>query len=87
MLTYALIGLSLVLVGVTGLQFSYLFYVDRLYRERQKYLRTLEGKYARLSKRLDAAEQRIAEQNEILTEVYPEYFVDDDNWADVLDDH
>lgn len=31
MLMYALIGLSLVLVGIVGLQFTYLFWIDRVY--------------------------------------------------------
>src|SRR5437588_448648 len=43
MFLYALIGLVLVLVGIAGLQFTYLFYVDRLYRERQKYILTVEN--------------------------------------------
>ena len=72
MLIYALIGLWLVLVGVAGLQFSYLFYVDRIYRERKKYLQSLEHKCASLAERLDAAETRVAEQNELLRVLIPE---------------
>ena len=83
---YFLIGLSLVLVGIVGLQFTYMFYVDRMYRERKTYLRDLERKHARLAERLDAAERRIAEQNELLEAIYPELGQDDEVWADVIED-
>lgn len=86
MLMYFLIGLSLVLVGIVGLQFSYLFYVDRLYRERKAYLRVLEQKYARLAERLKAAERRAAEQSDLLETAYPELGKEDEAWADVIED-
>lgn len=85
MLIYALIGLSLVLVGVAGLQFSYLFYVDRLFRERKAYLRLLEQKCSRLTDRLGAAERRVAEQNELLETIYPGLGKEDEAWSDVID--
>lgn len=75
MLMYVLIGLCLVLVGVTGLQFTYLAYVDRLNRERRKYLQALESKYAVLSERLAKAEHRLAEQAESV-----------ESWAEVIED-
>ena len=86
MLVYALIGLSLVLVGIAGLQFTYLFYVDRLYRERKKYLRSLEQGCARLTARLEKAEAKLAEQNALLETIYPELGVDDETWADVIEE-
>ncbi len=86
MLMYALIGLCLVLVGVAGLQFSYLFYVDRIYRERKKYLQSLERKYARLTERLDAAEKHVAEQNDLLRVLIPAPGIEDEAWADVIED-
>ncbi len=86
MLMYFLIGLSLVLVGIVGLQFSYMFYVDRMYRERRSYLRSLEKKYARLKDRLAAAEQRVAEQNELLETMYPDLGKEDEVWADVIEE-
>lgn len=79
MLMYALIGLSLVLTGVAGLQFTYLFYVDRIYRERCRYLRSLEKKHADMTVRLETAERRVAEQNELLGIV-------DEPWADVIEE-
>ena len=86
MLMYFLIGLSLVLLGIVGLQFSYLFYVDRIYQQRRAYLRDLESKHARLTERLEAAERRIADQNDLLADIYPELGTEEEVWAEVIDD-
>ena len=84
MLMYFLIGLCLVLVGVAGLQFTYLFYVDRLNRERRKYLTALEHKCSDLAARLSRAERRADEQDELLEAVYGKK--EDEAWADVIED-
>lgn len=86
MLMFFLIGLSLVLVGIVGLQFSYMFYVDRMYRERRSYLRDLERKYARVSELLAAAERRVAEQYDLLETIYPDLGKEDEVWADVIEE-
>ena len=86
MLLYVLIGLSLVLLGIAGLQFTYLFYMDRLYRERKDYTQLLEHKCARLNDRLEAAEQKIARQSEMLAALRVESGMEDEVWADVIDD-
>ena len=86
MLMYALIGLSLVLTGIAGLQFSYLFYVDRIYRERIKYLRSLEKKCSSLTDRLETAERRVAEQDDLLATLRLETGREDEAWADVIED-
>lgn len=86
MLMYALIGLSLVLLGVAGLQFTYLFYVDRLYRERTRYLQDLEQRHAQLALRLENAERSLAEQNELLEAAYTGSGKEDEAWADVIED-
>lgn len=86
MLMYFLIGLSLVLVGIVGLQFTYMFWVERMYKERRAYLRQLEGKYARQSERLANAERRLNEQNDLLQTVYPEFGKEDEVWADVIEE-
>jgi len=78
MLMYFLIGLSLVLLGIAGLQFTYLFYVDTLYRQRKQYMQTLEHKLAVANKRLEEAEQLLAQQNEMVDE--------EEAWADVIED-
>ena len=84
MFMYFLIGLCLVLVGVAGLQFTYLFYIDRLNHERRKYLKLLEHKCSNLAARLELAEQRIAEQDELLETVY--HKKEDEAWADVIEE-
>jgi len=86
MLIYVLIGLSLVLVGIVGLQFSYLFYVDRILKERKKYLRSLEQRHARLTERLESAEARIAEQDDLLETAFPKLEREEEVWADVIED-
>jgi len=86
MLLYVLIGLSLVLLGIAGLQFTYLFYVDGLYRERRHYIQTLEQKCQQLNSRLEAAERRITRQNEMLAALSQEPATEDEIWADVIED-
>jgi len=83
---YALIGLCLVLVGIAGLQFSYLYYVDRLYRERRKYLREVEQRNSRLAMELQAAEKRLAEQQQLLNKAYPEIAIGDEVWAEIIEE-
>ncbi len=83
MLLYALICLSLALVGVAGLQFTYLFYLDRLDRERKKCIREVEHKCRQLTVRLEEAETRIAEQDALIETLSPE---SEEAWADVIDD-
>jgi hypothetical protein len=86
MLIFVLIGLSLVLAGLAGLQFIYLFYVDRLNRERRQYLKDLEKKCSRLTGRLEAAEARIREQDDLLEAAYPGMRRGDEVWADVIEE-
>ncbi|MFL6375444.1 MAG: hypothetical protein ACJ73D_12310 [Pyrinomonadaceae bacterium] len=84
MLMYVLIGLCLVLLGIAGLQFSYLAYADRMNRERRKYLKALEAKHTDLAARLADAEHCIAEQNELLEQLSPG--ITEESWADVIED-
>ena len=85
MLLYFLIGLSLVLLGIAGLQFTYLFYVDRILKERKHYLHTVEQKCQRLTNKLEEAERQIAHQNDLLASMSPETR-EDELWAAVIDD-
>ena len=85
MLVYALIGVCLVLLGVAGLQFSYLFYIDRIYRERRKYLQSLEQRCAGLELKLAKAEKRAADLSLRLADLEPVSPVEDDSWADVIE--
>jgi len=83
MLYYVLIGLSLALTGVAALQLMYLFYLDRMDKERKNRVAELERRCRNLTRRLKDAESRIAEQDELISTLYEE---DDDRWADVLED-
>ena len=86
MLVFVLIGLSLVLLGVVGLQFTYMFYVERMYTERRKHMRTLERKAEELTGKLETAQQRLLEQDELLKNAYPELRNTEEAWADVIED-
>ncbi len=86
MLVYALIGLVLVLTGVAGLQFSYLFYHDRMDILRRKHLRQLERRVEFLTEQLRAADEQIAEQERVIEMFAPMPATDGDHWADVIDE-
>ena len=83
MLSYVLIGLSLALTGVAGLQLMYMFYLDRIDKERKKRVAELERRCRILTRRLEDAERQIEHQDEMIATLYEE---DDESWADVLDD-
>lgn len=84
LMMYALILLSLALLGIAGLQFTYLFYLDKVDKERKKLINKLESECRRLSGRLHEAEAKIAEQEELLSKIYPE--TGEEVWADVIDE-
>ena len=67
---YVLIGLSLSLACVAGLQFFYMLYLERISGERKKRISELERHSKHLARRLSEAEQRIVEQNEVLETMY-----------------
>jgi hypothetical protein len=82
---FLLIGLVLVLVGVSGLQFSYMFYVDRLNRARSRHLRDLERRCLRLTESLDAARSTIAERDDLIRRYFADGAEGEDVWAEVID--
>ena len=81
---YALICLSLALLGIAGLQFTYLFYLDRVDKERKKLIHQLEVECRRLSTRLADAEARVAEQDLLLNKLLVE--TNDEMWADIIEE-
>ena len=85
MLLYVLIGLCLALAGVAGLQLMYLFYLDRLDKQRKLHVHRLEAECKRLAKRLAETENELGMKNEILAVAYPG-FEDEEAWADVIDE-
>ena len=84
MMLYVLIGLSLSLSGVAGLQFFYLIYLERISREQKKRIRELERHAKYLSKRVNEAERQISEQNEMLETFFDEN--EEEVWADLIED-
>lgn len=89
MMWYVLIGLSLSLAGVAGLQFFYLVYMERMDREHKKRIHELERHTKYLTNRLNAAEHQIAEQNDVLENFFDdsdEEELEDEVWADVIED-
>lgn len=83
---YVLIGLSLSLVSVAGLQFFYMTYLERLDREHKKRIRELERHTKYLTGKLHAAESKINEQNNLLESFFDEFEDEDEVWADVIED-
>ncbi len=83
---YVLIGLSLSLAGVAGLQFFYLLYLERINHEQKKRIYELERHSKHLSKRLIEAEKQIEEQNEILENIFDDSDEEEVVWADVIED-
>ena len=86
MLVFVLIGLSLVLLGIVGLQFTYMFYVERMYNERRKHMQALEHKAEHLTEQLEAAKDQLASQDELIRTAYPELRRDEEMWAEVIDE-
>ena len=86
MLYYVLLGLCFALVGIAGLQFIYMFYIDRIDRERKKRIVQLERQCKELSLKLSQAEFRIAEQKEVIEslEVFDGH--GEETWADVIEE-
>lgn len=82
---YVLIGLSLSLLGVAGLQFFYLIYLERIDGEQKKRIRELERHCKTLSTRVSEAEQKISDQNNLLENFFDE-FEEEEIWADVIED-
>lgn len=87
MMSFILIGVSLTLASFAGLQFFYLFYLERVSNEHKKRIRELEHHCKYLSKRLNEAESQLVEQNELLETFYDEFEDEDEEvWADVIDE-
>ena len=87
MLYYVLIGLCFSLVGVAGLQLTYLFYLDRIDRERKKRLAELEHRASDLLSKLTAARRVIEEQRERIENLELLQSRSEEVWADVLEEN
>ncbi len=84
---FVLIGISLTLASFAGLQFFYLFYLERVSHEHKKRIKELEHHCKYLGKRLNEAETQIVEQNELLETFYEEFDDEEEEvWADVIEE-
>lgn len=82
---YVLICLSLSLAGVAGLQFFYLVYLERMDKVLKNRLHEVERQNKYLKLRLRDAELQIAEQAKLIETVYEDE-IDEDVWADVIEE-
>lgn len=85
MLFYVVTCVALILTGIAGLQMAYMFYLDRLDKERKKRLRQLERRCKSLAYRLEQAERRIQEQDSLIDTIHLNRD-DDETWADIIED-
>ena len=86
MLMYVLIGLCLSLAGVAGLQLMYMFYLDRLDRQRKRHVHKLETECRRLANLLAETERELKIKSELVSVAYPEFEDEEEAWADLIED-
>ncbi len=79
---YVLICISLTFVGIAGMQFLYLAYLERIELEHKKRIRELERYCKQLTQKLKDAEFQIAEQSKLIEKFYE----NEEVWADVIED-
>lgn len=87
MLYYVLIGLCFSLLGVAGLQLMYLFYLDRMDRERKKRIVELESRCKMLSAKLSTAQNTIEQQEERIENLEVFQNRNEEAWADVIEEN
>ncbi|KXK04206.1 MAG: hypothetical protein UZ17_ACD001000901 [Acidobacteria bacterium OLB17] len=86
MFTYVLIGLLFVLAGVVGLQLTFMFYIERLYKMRVEHTKQLERDARHLRDKIEFLERNLAERNSLLERHGIEVEAADEAWADIIDD-
>ena len=80
---YVLICISLTFVGIAGMQFLYLAYLERIEIEHKKRIRELEKHCRALTQKLREAEFQIAEQSRLIEDFYEN---EEEVWAEVIED-
>jgi uncharacterized membrane protein len=100
MLTYILICISLSLLGLSTIEFLYLFYLERIEKERQKKIIELEQRCKILTERLKQAEQNIQRQILVIEALHKKQSeleisdfnveiideIDEEEWAEYIED-
>ncbi len=81
---YVLITLCLTFVGIAGMQFLYVFYLENVTREHKKYIKELEHRCMHLNDRLYETELKLKYPESTLES---EFIEDKDEvWADVIEE-
>jgi hypothetical protein len=82
---YVLIGISLSLLGVAGLQFFYLSYLENQSREHKKRISELEMRCMYLNDRLFESELEVRQKSSLLQD---QSLIEenDEVWADFIED-
>ena len=90
MTIYFLVGITVVLSGVAALQLFYTGYLERISKRQASRINELEKYCIRLSKRVNATEDTLLHQADLINSI--EYMDDEmivgeeDIWADVIED-
>lgn len=85
MMIYVLFGVSLTLASLTGLQFFYLYYLERMNKEHKTRIAELERHSKYLTKKLNEAERQISEQSDFIESIFDDTG-EEEIWADVIED-
>lgn len=80
---YVLICISLTFVGIAGMQFLYLAYLERIELEHKKKIKELERHCKQLRNKLQDAELKLAEQSKLIENFYEN---EEEVWADVIEE-
>lgn len=85
---YILIGISLSMLGVAGLQFLYLTWLEQVNRSNKKRITELEKRCMYLNDRLFESELEVKHHAEILAEhnISLEPEENEEVWADIISD-
>ena len=84
MMYYVVICVALALAGVTGMQFFYLAYLEKMSQSQKRRITELERHSERLTIRLYEAEAKLSAYTEFEIPEIEE--VDDETWAEIIED-
>lgn len=79
---FVLITLCLTFVGISAMQFLYVFYLERVTKDHKNYIKELENRVIHLNERLYETELELKYGDKTLNSE----FIKDEDWIDVLED-
>lgn len=84
MLLYVVISIALILASITGLQFFYLAYLERVKQQQRRHLADLERRCEALARRVHTAEVKLAQYLEMdAGELLEE---EEEVWSEIIED-